>query len=85
MFENKSQAIGNALMTLKGTYVFYRDLGLDAVDGNNPPMRKDITVLLAKYYPDVKVKAIERVPIVTAQDENEALLGQYKYNVSIGD
>lgn len=85
MFENKAEAIGNALTILKGSYVFYRDLGTNWVDKSDVPARKDITVLLAKYYPDVKVQSIERLPVESAQDEQKTLLGQRYYKVNLGD
>lgn len=78
MFENKEEAIANALVIQKGTYVFYRDLGMNLVDEAVVPTRRDITVLLAKYYPEVSVKSIELSSEVSTN-------GHRVYRVNLGD
>lgn len=55
MFENTLQSINNCFMMQKGTYVLYRDFGLNVLDDSNPPLRRDIQEQISIYYPEVNL------------------------------
>ena len=59
MKEDVSHQIANCLKTQQGTHVLYRGFGLNIVDANNPPMRRDILIQLSTYYPDVTLNNVQ--------------------------
>lgn len=78
MFENTIQSIANCLNTQRGTHVLYREFGLDVVDAANPPLRRDVQIQLAMYYPTTSLMTLSSISI------NEELMnGRFKYNVNI--
>ena len=75
MFESTPQCIANCLMTQQGSHVLYRDIGLNAVDATNPPMRRDILVQLSTFYPDVTMNDLQ----ITQVNHN----GNFEYIIDI--
>ena len=75
MKESTAQCIANCLRTSLGSHVLYRSFGMEAVDGTNVPMRKDILIQLSTYYPDVTLEDVT----ITRVESN----GQFDYIVSI--
>lgn len=81
MLENSSQAIANCFNMQQGTHVLYRDFGLNVIDENNPPLRRDCQLQIATYFPTVTLSMVSNISI-----NSELQQGQFKYNVSlIGD
>lgn len=73
MKESVSEQIANCLRTQQGTHVLYRGFGLNVVDANNPPMRRDILVQLSTFYPDVVLSDL----VITQVNNN----GSFEYIV----